>query len=119
MNTIDIFQKLSDNDFAEDKQLAKSLRKEVLLPSLEKSNKVEINFDKVSIATQSFIHALIAETLQIHGEKALDYIVFANCNNTVKGMIETVVQYTLEASDPENSHDTNAKSSPVSPLLST
>lgn len=88
-------------DFARSTDVARELRKSILLPCLEKNRTVEFNFDKVSVATQGFIHVLIAEALHKHGEKALDYIVFKNCNETVKGMIETVVEYVLDTSDGE------------------
>ena len=87
--------------FAEDKNAAGKLRNEVILPGLADGKKILLDFAGITLTTQSFIHALIAEGLRRHGEKALDLFVFKNCGPVVKGIIETVVQYVLETTDPK------------------
>lgn len=83
-------------DFAEDKDLAGKLRKETILPELSKGKVVRIDFAGVTLTTQSFIHALIAEALRRYGEKVLARIEFKNCDEVIRGIIKTVVQYVLE-----------------------
>lgn len=82
--------------FAEDKDMAARLRIEVILPSLASGEDVEIDFGGITLATQSFIHALISEAIRIHGEEALELMTFKNCGVAPKGIIQTVVQYVLE-----------------------
>jgi hypothetical protein len=82
--------------FAEDKDMAARLRKEEILPALSVGEEIELDFGGITLATQSFIHALISEAIRIHGEEALELIVFKNCGVAPKGIIQTVVQYVLE-----------------------
>jgi hypothetical protein len=79
--------------FAENKEKAKRLRTKVLLPALCEREDVTIDFADVSIATQSFVHALIAEAIRSEEYDALDLISFANCNENVQAVIEVVVGY--------------------------
>ena len=81
--------------FAEDKDLARQIRTERILPSIRHGRKILLDFTGVSIATQSFVHAVISEALQIHGQRALDLVEFKGCNPTVKSVILTVVDYSL------------------------
>lgn len=79
--------------FAENKENAKRLRTKVLLPALCKGKAVTIDFADVSIATQSFVHALIAEAIRSEDYDALDMISFAHCNENIQAVIEVVVAY--------------------------
>ena len=81
--------------FMEDKDLAKELRKEKILPALENGEKVILDFSSVEYATQSFIHALIGEALKRFGEKSLELIEFESCNQILKNIIEIVVNYSF------------------------
>ena len=85
--------------FAEDKDAAAVLRREVILPVLAKGGSLEFDFTTVTLTTQSFIHALISEALRVHGEEALSRIQFKECAPAVKDIVETVVQYVLESRD--------------------
>jgi len=49
------------NGFAEDKDAARDIRINKILPTLEHDQKVVLDFSHVQYATQSFIHALIGE----------------------------------------------------------
>jgi hypothetical protein len=60
------------------------------------------------LTTQSFVHALISDVLRSEGEKILDRIEFKGCAPGVKGIIETVVQYSLETMEDEV-NDTGGK----------
>ncbi len=83
------------NGFAEDKDSAKELRKEVIMPSLLANKTVILNFCGVTSSTQSFIHALIAEPLQKMGEGVLRRLEFRSCAPQVKNLVELVVDYSL------------------------
>ncbi len=47
-------------DFAEDKDAARRLREEVIVPAIERGDEVVIDFSAASSATQSFLHALFS-----------------------------------------------------------
>jgi hypothetical protein len=81
--------------FAEDKDEARRLRTSKILPSLEKGRRIELNFSNIRYATQSYVHALIGEALQKFGDSALDLIEFKNCTDSVRSVIELVVDYSL------------------------
>ncbi|MHB8762872.1 MAG: STAS-like domain-containing protein [Deferrisomatales bacterium] len=95
MNAIAIERLLGD--FAEDKDAAARIREEQVRPAVAAGEVVVIDFDGVGLTTQSFIHALISDVLRSFGERALEQLEFKNCNTGVRGIIETVVQYSLES----------------------
>jgi hypothetical protein len=84
------------SDFAEDKDVAARLREECVRPSVERGDEVTLDFTGVRLATQSFVHALISDVLRRRGEDALKVLTFKGCSKEVKGIIGTVVQYSLE-----------------------
>lgn len=86
-------------DFAEDKDVAADVRERVIRPSLQDAQEVVLDFSGVELVTQSFIHAMISDVLRTHGEAALELIVFKGCDPAVRGIVETVVQYSLETVD--------------------
>lgn len=79
--------------FAENKDIARDIRVNIILPSLDKNEEVNLDFSKVKSATQSFIHALISDVIRKKGIGVLDFIYFKNCNETIKKIIEIVVEY--------------------------
>lgn len=79
--------------FAENKDKAKELRIKKINPALKSGDTVELDFDGVTSATQSFIHALLSEIIRQYGIDILDKIDFKNCNNTVQKIIEIVTDY--------------------------
>lgn len=81
--------------FAEDKDQARSLRINDLLPALERNNQIIIDFKDVKYATQSFIHALIGEPLKKYGERLLENIEFRNCSPQLRSVIALVVDYSI------------------------
>lgn len=87
--------------FVEDKDEAKRLRIEVILPALEKREKVIIDFGNVGNSTQSFVHALVGEALQRFGAPALEIIEFKNCTPQLKSLIQLVVDYSLGGFSPQ------------------
>lgn len=81
--------------FAEDKDYARKLRQEKILPALERGDEVVLDFSLIKYATQSFVHALIGEALKKHREPVLDRIEFQHCTPQLQSVIELVVDYSL------------------------
>jgi len=81
--------------FAGDKDAAAKLRNSFIRPAVAESREVVLDFDGVELATQSFMHALLASTVRETPE-FLDHIVFKNCNEDVQALIEIVVEYAQE-----------------------
>ena len=94
MKRIVIFDKAGA--FAENKDVARDIRIQEIMPALEKGEEVLLDFQRVDAVTQSFIHALISDALRKHEGTALDRIVFKSCNDTVKKIIGIVVDYMQE-----------------------
>lgn len=94
MKQITIFDKAGA--FAENKDIARAIRLQEILPALEKDEEVVISFEKVDAATQSFIHALISDVLRKYGNDILSRIAFKSCNDTIKKIITIVVDYMQE-----------------------
>lgn len=91
--------KLKDKcgSFAEDKDIARDIRENILRPSFDNSSEVIIfDFGGVDSTTQSFIHALISDFFQKYGEYALERFEFKRCSKAVKSLITAVVNYSLE-----------------------
>ena len=83
--------------FAENKDIARDIRLNKLIPALEKNENIILDFEKVEGATQSFIHALISDLIRKYGNGVLDKIQFKSCNDTVKGIISIVTDYMQES----------------------
>ncbi len=79
--------------FAENKDIARDIRKERIIPALSKKQEIVLDFTGVESTTQSFIHALISELIRDFGPDVLDKVVFKGCNETVQKIIEIVVDY--------------------------
>jgi len=94
MNTIRMFPLVGN--FAENKDLARKIRVEEIIPYLEKQEEVTLDFEGIDSATQSFIHALISDLFRKFGVEVLDQIDFKNCNDIVKQIINIVVDYMQE-----------------------
>ena len=85
--------------FAENKDIAKQIREKELIPLLKKEKKVYLDFDQVSGTTQSFIHALISETIREFGDGVYDKMIFKNCTEQVRQVINIVADYMQESSN--------------------
>lgn len=79
--------------FAENKDLAREIRIKGITPVLERNEEVTLDFQGVDSATQSFIHALISESIRNFGNEILESIYFKNCNKNVQNIINIVVEY--------------------------
>ena len=80
-------------DFAEDKDKARELRKDYIIPELDDNNKVILDFEEVNLSTQSFIHALISDVIRKFGVDILDRLLFKNCNESLQLLVNIVVEY--------------------------
>lgn len=94
MKRIVIFDKAGA--FAENKDVARDIRIQEIMPALEKNEEILIDFKRVDAVTQSFVHALISDSLRKYGSDALERISFKSCNDTVKKIINIVVDYMQE-----------------------
>ena len=95
MIEINIFQKTGK--FAGNKDIARDVRINEILPSLDKGERVTLNFKEVDSATQSFIHALISDVIRQEKIDVLDRVDFKNCNETIRKIIEIVIEYMQES----------------------
>ncbi len=87
--------------FAENKDVARDIRLNEIIPALNQGQEVMIDFDQVDAATQSFIHALISDVLRKFGPGALDLVIFKSCNMTIQKIIGIVVDYMQEGMENE------------------
>jgi hypothetical protein len=86
-------------DFAENKDIAKKLRIEKIMPALSKGDEVILDFDGVSGATQSFIHALISDPIRKLKHVVFDNLAYKNANNDIREIISIVYRYMQESLD--------------------
>jgi len=94
MKRIAVFDKAGA--FAENKDVARDIRIQEIMPALERNEEVLLDFQRVDAATQSFVHALISDALRKYGSDALERISFKSCNDTVKKIINIVADYMQE-----------------------
>ena len=94
MKEIELFPKTGN--FAENKDVAREVRINEIIPALKNHRAVIIDFNKVDSATQSFIHALISDVIRKEGYEIIDRLNFKNCNDTIKKIITIVVDYMQE-----------------------
>lgn len=92
---IKLFKKTGS--FAENKDLARTLRLEKIIPALDDNQEVVLDFKGIDSATQSFIHALISDLIRKYGSEILDKIIFKSCNETIKKIISIVIEYMQES----------------------
>ena len=93
-------------NFAENKDTAKKLRIETLMPELSKGKEIILDFDGVSGATQSFIHALISDPIRKYGDDAFENLIYKNVNDDIREIISIVYRYMQESLGTRNQpHD--------------
>ncbi len=85
-------------NFAENKDTARDIRVDKILPALDNNEEITLDFEKVDSATQSFIHALISDLIRKKGINVLDKVYFKNCNDTIKKIIQIVIEYMQDPS---------------------
>ena len=94
MKEIELFPKTGN--FAENKDVARELRINEIIPALKNHQVVILDFNNVDSATQSFIHALISDIIRKEGYEVIDRLNFKNCNDTIKKIITIVTEYMQE-----------------------
>jgi len=83
--------------FAENKDIARDIRRQHLVPALKQGQKIVLDFSGIDSATQSFIHVLISDLIRVHGIDILDTVSFKACNETIKKIINIVINYMQES----------------------
>lgn len=83
--------------FAENKDVARDIRLNQIMPALDNNEDVVLDFERIDGTTQSFIHALISDLIRKYGSGVLDRIYFKNCGVIVRKIINIVVDYVQEA----------------------
>ena len=83
--------------FAENKDVARQLRLEEIMPALQRGDQVRLDFTGVTGVTQSFMHALIAEVIREYGDDVYDQLLFANCSAVVQEVVTIVADYMQES----------------------
>ena len=96
MVKIKLFNKVGS--FAENKDFAREIRVEKIIPALDKNQQVVLDFEKIDSTTQSFIHALISDLIRKYGNQVLDQLRFKSCNKTIQKIITIVIDYMQESS---------------------
>lgn len=82
--------------FAENKDIARDIRLNEIIPALEKEIEVILDFEQIDAATQSFIHALISDLFRKFGDEVLDKVSFKSCNEKIQKIIMIVIEYMQE-----------------------
>lgn len=83
-------------EFAENKDIARDIRINKILPYLENNEKVILDFSGIRSATQSFIHALISDLIRKYDTDLFDLLLFKECSPTIQEIIRIVCDYMLE-----------------------
>lgn len=96
-------------NFAENKDIAKKLRIEQIMPALSKGNEVILDFNGISGATQSFIHALISDPIRKLRSVAFSHLVYKNANEDIREIISIVYHYMQESLDGNDDSQTTLK----------
>lgn len=82
--------------FGGDKDAAARIREELLKPAVSNDlSEVVIDFEGVDFVTQSFAHAMLSAVVR-RDPKVLERIRFDNCSDSVREIVDIVVQYSQE-----------------------
>lgn len=92
-HTLNILSHLGS--FASNIDVARELRQFEILPLISRGESAILDFAGVDGSTQSLIHSLIAEPLQLYGKKALTLLQFKSANPLLKTLISLVIDYSL------------------------
>jgi len=86
-------------DFAENKEIARSIRLDEIVPALSEGKGIVLDFKGVDGATQSFIHALISDPIRQFRDVAYENLYYKNTNKEIKEIISMVYRYMQESLD--------------------
>lgn len=87
--------------FAENKDIAKKIREEEIMPTLSMRKEIIIDFKDVTGATQSFIHALISDPIRKYKDVAFNNLIYKNANDDIQQIITIVYRYLQESFENE------------------
>ncbi|MBX3169272.1 MAG: STAS-like domain-containing protein [Candidatus Eremiobacteraeota bacterium] len=93
MNSVFISVRGFTGEFAENKEVAAQLREDAVRPALTSGQRLTIDFAGVEMATQGFVHALLADVIRALGSDVLDLVTFENCCPVVQSVVKLVVEY--------------------------
>lgn len=85
----------STGPFAGDKDAAAYIRTTYVQRNIGRGESVVLDFANVELATQSFVHALVADVVRSDAN-CLDLVEFKNCSAEIQTVIEIVVAYAQE-----------------------
>lgn len=92
MKIINIFSKAGA--FAENKDIARSIRVKELMPALKsEEQEIVLDFGQVTGATQSFVHALISDAIRKYDSDLFSRVYFKDCTESVQQVISIVADY--------------------------
>ena len=86
-------------DFGGNKDTARQLRIETIMPAISANKDVVLDFEGVMGVTQSFIHALLAEAIREFPEDIFELVQFKNCTRDVRVVVEIVAEYMQEGAN--------------------
>ena len=86
-------------DFAENKEIARSIRLDEIVPALSEGKRIVLDFKGIDAATQSFIHALISDPIRQFRDVAYENLYYKNTNKDIKEIISMVYRYMQESLD--------------------
>jgi hypothetical protein len=81
-----------------DGTLAARFRQQRIEPYLQICEQVVLDFSRVRSANSSFINALVAGTIENHGQQVLTKLVFKGCNAVIRVLVESAIELGLEKS---------------------
>ncbi len=83
--------------FAENKDIAREIRIERILPTLSNGDEIILDFTGVQGATQSFIHALISDPIREFKDVAFNNLMYQGANDEVREIVSIVYRYLQES----------------------
>ena len=84
-------------EFGENKDVAKKIRQEILVPALAENKAVTFDFEDVTGVTQSFMHALISDAIRQYPDVVFDNVFFKDANEEIRQIVEIVYSYMQES----------------------
>lgn len=84
-------------EFAENKDIAKKIRIEEIMPTLSRGDEVILDFTGVHGATQSFIHALVSDPIRELKDIAFNKLAYKGANGEIQEIISIVYRYLQES----------------------
>src|SRR5262245_42982813 len=81
---------------AEDEDVARDIRRNVVLPAMAGSRRIRLDFTGITRAADSFVHGCIAEAIRKYGRDAVKWLEFHGCAASVRSVIKKVTSSSLD-----------------------